>query len=758
MPDGNEFKGVIRTSILDSTPWWEEKPRAPEGAPNVLYILLDDTGYSQLGCYGSLIPTPNMDSLAQGGLRYTDFNTCALCSPTRSCLMTGFDSHRTGYAFLSATDMGFPNLSGRIDKKFGFLPEVLRENGYATFCVGKWHLCNESEMTGAGPYENWPLGRGFDRFYGFMNGATNQFYPELVQDNTMIDPPAHPDEGYHLSADLVDKAITYIGTEKSVYPDKPFFCYLALGAMHAPHHAPKEYMDKFKGQFDEGYEVYREKVFARQKQMGLLPDNAVLTPPNRWVRPWDSLNDWEKKVFARYMEAFAGFLNYTDEQLGRLFAFLKQIGQFDNTMIVLLSDNGAAPCGGENGCLSEHYHINLDKDAPLVNEKEYELIGTPESYNLYPPGWAWAGNTPLRLYKHWIHNGGVKVPCIISYPDRIKDAGSYRRQFHYITDLWPTVLDVCGIPMPEYVCGLKQEQRPGVSMTYSFDHANEPTHKKMQFFEVEGNRGIWQDGWKAVADHVDSPSFDDDVWELYHVSEDFCEMNDLAQAMPEKLEQLKKLWWEQAEENGAFPMLEGIMTTRDGFKFGMQVKLPPEPLAQHFTYYAGMEINAPVPRLRNKSFRLKAKVDYRTGDQGVLFACGFNIGGYAFYVEEGRLHFYYNFVCTEYMDVVSTTALPEGAHEFEFAFDYVKPGEGYGYLLIDGAVVSEKVRFCDTGYVIKSCIGVGRYSSSAVNIRHRARRDYFAYTGKYERVDMYIGTPVTLQDQLDALSLHASME
>jgi len=758
MDKNPQFKGQIRTSVLDSTPWWPEKQSAPEGAPNVLYILLDDTGYSQLGCYGSPIPTPNMDAIAADGVRFTDFNTCALCSPTRSCLMTGYHSHTTGYGFLSATDMGYPNLSGRIDKRFGFLPEVLRENGYATFCVGKWHLCNESEMTSAGPFDHWPLGRGFDRFYGFLNGATNQFYPELVQDNTMIDPPAAPDEGYHLSADLVDQAIKYIGTEKSVYPDKPFFCYLALGAMHSPHHAPKEYMDRFKGAFDEGYEVYRERVFARQKEMGLLPDSAVLTGINEWARPWNSLSDWEKKVFARYMEAFAGFLNYTDEQIGRLVAFLKEIGQYDNTMIVLLSDNGAAPCGGRYGALSELYHIHTDEQPPLVTEEEYERIGGPEAYNLYPPGWAWAGNTPLRLYKHWVHNGGVKVPCIISYPDRIKDKGGYRRQFHYVTDLWPTVLDVCGIEMPEKVNGIPQEPRPGVSMAYSFDAPNEPTHKKQQYFEVEGNRGIWKDGWKAVADHVNSPSFDADKWELYNTYEDFCETNDLAEVYPEKLKELQDLWWQEAEKYGVFPMLESIMTDRDGFTFGSQVKLPPMPAQQHFNYYAGMEINAPVPRLRNKSFRLTADVDYRDGDKGVLFACGFNIGGYVLYVDDGKLCFHYNFVASSYTDVVSNLPLPEGKHSFGFAFDYLEPKHGIGYVTVDGKAFGDPVEFTDTGFNVKSCIGVGRYASSAVKAQHKQYKDYFPYTGDYSRVELYIASPETIADYVTALNNHRDIE
>ncbi len=752
------FRGEIRTSVLDSTPWWPEKPKAPEGAPNVLYIVLDDTGYSHLGCYGSLIPTPNMDSIADDGLRFTDFNVCALCSPTRACLMSGYNNHTVGMSFLAANDMGYPNLSGTIDKRFGFLPEVLRENGYATFCVGKWHLCNESEATSAGPYEHWPLGRGFDRFYGFLNGATSQFNPELVRDNTMIDPPAGPNEGYHLSADLVDQAIKYIGTEKSVYPDKPFFCYLALGAMHSPHHAPMEYIDSFKGKFDEGYEVYREKVFARQKEMGLLPENAVLTEINDWVRPWASLNDWEKKVFARYMEAFAGFLYYTDEQIGRLLAFLKEIGQYDNTMIVLMSDNGAAAGGGKNGCLSEHYHIHTGQDPAMLNEEEYSRIGTPESCNLYPTGWAWAGNTPLRLYKHWVHNGGVRVPFVISCPDRIKDKGSFRRQFHYVTDLWPTVLDVCGIEMPDTVNGMPQQPRPGVSMVYTFDAPDAPTQKEHQYFEMAGNRGMRKGCWKAVADHVNSPSFDDDKWELYNTDNDFCEANDLAALYPEKLRELQELWWQEAEKNGVFPMLESHLSTRNGKQWGAQVKLKPLPPRQHFTYYAGMEINAPVPRIRNKSFRLTSDVDYRQGDSGVLFACGFNIGGYVLYVENGKLCFHYNFVDTWYMNAESSLALPEGKHSFGFSFDFIEPKRGIGCITVDGVPAGEAVEFTDTGFMVKSCIGVGRYSASPVKRSHKDKQNFFAYTGNYSRVDFRIGSPQDFDDSLDALLLHQENE
>ena len=344
------FRGVIKTSYMDSTPWWPEKKKPPEGAPNVVYVVLDDTGYSQLGCYGSGVPTPNIDSIAGEGIRFNNFHACALCSPTRASLLTGCDNRTVGMGYLSAWDLGYPSLKGNIDAKYGFISEALQQSGYATFCVGKWHLINNTEMGGAGPFNHWPLAKGFDKFYGFLGGATNQFYPELCQDNSIIDPPKAPEDGYHLSADLIDHAIKYISTEKATYPNKPFFCYLALGAMHSPHQAPREYIDKFSGAFDEGYDVYRQKVFERQKEMGLIPEGTELPPADKYVKPWDSLSDWEKKVYARYMEAFAGFLYYTDEQLGRLLDYLRKIGQYENTMIVLISDNGASADGGPNGC------------------------------------------------------------------------------------------------------------------------------------------------------------------------------------------------------------------------------------------------------------------------------------------------------------------------------------------------------------------------------------------------------------------------
>ena len=748
MSDNVGFKGVIKTSYTDSTPWWPESKRPPEGAPNILYVVLDDTGYSQLGCYGSLVPTPNMDSIAADGLRYSDFHVCALCSPTRASLLTGCNSHTVGFGYLSALDLGFPALSGRIDSKYGLLSETLQDSGYSTFCVGKWHLCNEVEMGGAGPFEHWPLGRGFDKFYGFMNGATSQFNPDLIQDNSIIDPPKTPEEGYHLSEDLVDRSIKYISTEKAAYPDKPFFCYLSFGAMHAPYHAPREYIDKFKGTFDEGYDAYRKKVFERQKEMGLIPENAVLSEINDMVEPWDSLNDWEKKVFARYMEVFAGFLNYTDEQLGRLLDYLKKIGQYDNTLIVLVSDNGASAEGGSLGSFGEQYHMFSDEWPGILSEDEYERIGGPESYSVYPTGWAWAGNTPLKWYKSWVHGGGIKVPCIISCPDRIKDKGGIRNQYHFVTDLYTTVLDICGIKQPEYIKGVQQEAKPGISMTYSFDDKNAPRQRHVQYYAMEGNRGIWCDGWKAVANHVVSPSFDEDQWELYHTDEDFSETLDLADKYPEKLKELIELWWREAGEYGVLPLTESHFRTRDGFKFNSMFKFAPSEHKSHYIYYPEMDINAPIPHLTNKSFKITVKADYQKGDQGVLYSCGYNMGGYVLYVENGKLHFNYNYLGARSTDVSADAQITEGEHEFAFDFMYTQPGKGVGRVLVDGSEVGRPVAFADSLFAVKSGLGVGRYATSSVERSHKSLPNHFAYTGKIDRADIELDR---LVDDMDLM-------
>ncbi len=758
MANNDKFQGVIKTSYMDSTPWWPEKKKPPEGAPNVVYVVLDDTGYSQLGCYGSGVPTPNIDSIAGEGIRFNNFHACALCSPTRASLLTGCDNRTVGMGYLSAWDLGYPSLKGNIDAKYGFISEALQQSGYATFCVGKWHLINNTEMGGAGPFDHWPLAKGFDKFYGFLGGATNQFYPELCQDNSIIDPPKAPEDGYHLSADLIDHAIKYISTEKATYPDKPFLCYLALGAMHSPHQAPREYIDKFSGAFDEGYDVYRQKVFERQKEMGLIPEGTELPPADKYVKPWNSLSDWEKKVYARYMEAFAGFLYYTDEQLGRLLDYLRKIGQYENTMIVLISDNGASADGGPNGSLSEQYHTISNDWADIVDEEGYEKIGGPECYCLYPPGWAWAGNAPLKLYKSWVHSGGIKVPCIMRCPKLIQDAGGIRDQYHFVTDIYATVLDVCGIKQPEFIKGVQQEPKHGISMKYTFDDKNAPRQRHVQYYEMVGNRAIWSDGWKAVANHVDSPTFDDDKWELYHVDEDFNEMHNVADKYPEKVKGLVDLWWHEAGKYGALPMVESMLRHINGFQHGKMLKFEPAELKTNFRYYPEMENNAPIPRLRDKCFLISAEADYKKGDEGVLFACGFNVGGYVLYIENDELRFHYNYLGSRYTTVVSAHGLPEGRHEFAVKFETSHINAGVAIMLIDGKESGEPVYFQDTLFTVMSGLGVGRYPLSPIEVVHRTKPNYFVYTNQIEHVDIILDRPIDDTDRLADLEASLSIE
>ena len=670
-----------------------------------------------------------------------------MCSPTRASLLTGCNNHTVGLGYLSNYNLGFPAVSGVIDPKYGYISETLLENGYSTFAVGKWHLCNQTSMSGAGPYDQWPLGRGFEKYYGFLNASTSQFHPTLIQDNTVVDPPKSPGEDYHLSADLVDHAVKYVGTQKSVAPEKPFFCYLAFGAMHGPHHAPKEYMEKFKGVFDDGYDVYREKVYKRQLELGLIPEGTVLTDRNEMAKPWDSLTSWEKKVYARFMEAFAGYLNYTDAQVGRFLDYLKKIGQYDNTLIVLVTDNGASAEGGPNGSVSELYHLLSMHWPDLADEEGYEKIGTADAQNNYPPGWAWAGNTPLKWYKSWVHAGGVKVPFIISYPDLIKDKGGIRSQYHHVIDVNTTVLDICGIKQPKVLNGVRQENKPGISMRYCFDEADVPRQRHVQYYEMLGNRGIWCDGWKAVANHVESPGFEDDVWELYHTDEDFSESTDLAEKYPEKLKELINLWWHEAGTYGVLPMLESHFRKRDNFDFNLMLRFAPFEYKSHIVYYPEMDINGPAPRVNNKSFTITACASYKTGDEGVLISAGVNVGGYVLYIEDGRLKFHFNYLDEIFYQIESDITITDGDHTFIFDFVNTQPYKGIGRVAVDGQYADGVPIGVYPLFPVAGGVGIGRYSNSPVQHKHKAK-GYFEYTGVIDRVEYDLERPTDDMDMM----------
>src|SRR5690242_3439373 len=572
-----EFKGRIDVDIRDSTADWEPylQPVAPPGSPNILYIVLDDVGYSAMEPWGGLIETPNINKLAQNGLTYTNWHTTALCSPTRSSLLTGRNHTTNGMACIAEATSGYPNANGHIPFECATIAEVLGERGWNTYMLGKWHLVASDEMNMASTKRNWPVGRGFERYYGFLGGETIQWYPDLVYDNHPVEQPATPDEGYHLTTDLTDKAIEFITDAKVIAPDKPFFMYFCPGATHAPHHVSKEWIEKYKGRFDMGYEAYRELVFERQKQLGIFPEHAELTEINPYigetsadgkpwnavdvVRPWDSLSDDEKRLFCRMAEVYAGFLSHTDHEIGRLLDFLEELGELDNTIVVFVSDNGASGEGGPNGSVNENKFFNGYVDTVEEGLRFMDNLGGPETYNHYPIGWAMAFNTPYKLYKRYAsHEGGIADTAIISWHKGIAAHGEIRDNYVNVCDITPTVYDLLGIDPPETVKGITQKPLDGVSFKAALADPGADNGKSTQFYTMLGTRGIWHRGWFANTVHAATPAgwshFDADRWELFHIEADRSQCHDLAGENPDKLEELKALWFAEAAKYNGLPL------------------------------------------------------------------------------------------------------------------------------------------------------------------------------------------------------------
>jgi arylsulfatase A-like enzyme len=690
------FEGVVNVDIRDSKPDWApfEPPKAPDGAPSVVYIVLDDVGFSALGCYGGPVETPNIDKLAAEGVRYTQWHTTALCSPTRSCLLTGRNHTRNSMACITEAAIGFPNASGTIPPENGMLPEILGELGWNTYMVGKWHLCPEDEMNLASTRRNWPSGRGFERWYGFLGAETSQWYPDLVYDNHLVDQPKSPEEGYHLTVDLTDKAIEFITDAKAVAPEKPFFLYYAPGACHAPHHVPKEWIEKYKGRFDIGYEAMREQTLARQKELGLVPKDTELPPinpigtpetrtgpegkpfpPLDVTRPWDSLSDDEKKLFCRMAEVYAGFLEHTDDQIGRLLGILDEYGWRENTLVVLVSDNGASGEGGPNGSVNEMKFANGIPDTIEANMPLLDDLGSPKTYNHYPNGWAMAFNTPFKMWKRYEFEGGTSDPCIISWPAGTQAKGEIREHYHHAIDIVPTVLDALGVEAPQTIKGHVQSPFDGVSMRSSLDDGNAPTTRNTQFYSMLGSRAIWHDGWKAVTNHPTIAGwshFNDDEWELYHTEVDRSELHNLASEQPDKLRELVNLWYAEAGANQAFPLDD---------RSALEIMTTPRPVLSpprdRYVYLPG---TAEVPEaqavnVRNRSYTIGALVDIPAkGAAGVLFAHGSPFGGHALYVKDNRLHYVYNFVGMTEEKIVATEELPTG-EELILSASFDKSGE-----------------------------------------------------------------------------------
>lgn len=660
-----EFEGVVGRTMPESEGWWPPLPTAPDGAPNVVIVLLDDVGYAQLGCYGSDIATPCFDGLAAAGHRYSNFHTTALCSPTRACLLTGRNHHSNGMARIVEFAAGFPGYNATIPHENGFLSEILLRNGYATFAVGKWHLTPASQMTMGAPRDKWPLGRGFERFYGFMGGETDQYHPELVYDNHHVEPPRTPEEGYHLTEDLADKAMLFMKDLRATSPDKPFFLWFTPGACHAPHQAPASYIEPYRGRFDHGWDAWRDDVFARQVASGLLPAGTRLSERPSWVPAWDSLTDDEQHLYARMMEVYAGFLTHTDAQVQRVLDFIDDMGELDDTIVIVMSDNGASAEGGAKGSFNEQYFFNFVPESMEENLRRVDDLGTPRANNHYPWGWAWAGNTPLKRFKRDTHEGGVADPLIVSWPQRLSNGGT-RHQYVHAIDVMPTLLDLIGIEPPEVIGGIEQSPIEGVSFAPSLRDAGVPSDHVTQYYEMLGSRALYHDGWKSVVFHPTpfiaydgtdvSKPFDDDIWELYHVAEDFAEVDDLADKEPEQLEKMKLLWWEEAERYQVLPLNnEPVKFSDRRFR------------RERHELYPGIgplpELIA--PNLRNRGFVIAAALTVpAAGDvDGAIVAHGSHSGGYALYVTKRRLHFTYNFVGTEVTTVSASVELPAGEVE-----------------------------------------------------------------------------------------------
>jgi arylsulfatase A-like enzyme len=753
---GSTFPGVIGRTIQESSPAWPEPLRAEPGAPNVLFIILDDTGFGQLGCFGGLINTPNIDRLAENGLRYNNMHTTALCSPSRSCFLTGRNHHSNAMSCITEGSEGYPGSNGNIPFENGFLSEILQQNGYGTLCLGKWHLTPAEQMSAAGPYDRWPLGRGFERFYGFLGGDTHQYYPDLVYDNHRIDPPKTPEQGYHLSADLADKAIEFISDVKQLAPDKPFFVYFAPGANHAPHHVPKEWADKYKGKFDDGWDAYRERVIKRQLDAGILPKGTLLSRHDPDVQDWNKLPPDERKLYARMMEVFAGFCEHVDHHIGRLVNFLERLGELDNTLIMLVSDNGASAEGGPHGSVNENLFFNNVPETASEGLKALPELGGPLYYNHYPWGWTFAGNTPFRRWKRETYRGGVSDPFIVHWPKGIKAKGEIRSQFCHGIDMVPTVLDALGIEPPAQIRGVTQSPIQGVSLKDTFDNPRAESKHHTQYFEMFGHRAIYHHGWRAVCPYP-GPSFseapvalgtpidekklrelDAKSWELYHVEEDFSETKNLAEAHRDKLIEMIAMWYVEAGKYNVLP-IDSRLTMRLADERPQLAKA-----RQKYTYYPA---TSSVPetvavKVLNRAHAISAHVEIpQGGAEGVIISHGGSTGGYSLFLKDQKLHYVHNYLGVQEFLVSSTHNVPEGPVELRFEFAPTgkpdlakgKGSAGRVQLYINGKLSGQGELPVTIPLTISISEGLecGRDSCSQVSTQYSAP---FAFTGVIHEV------------------------
>jgi arylsulfatase A-like enzyme len=745
-----EFKGKISERYEDSVEWWPQTvPPAPEGAPNVLIIVLDDVGFAQIGSFGGLSATPNIDKLAAGGLRFNNFHTAALCSPSRASLMAGRFPHSIGLGSHALTAMGFPGYNAIVPPSAKSVAKIMQLHGYVNYALGKWDHTPLYEVSQVGPFERWPSDEGFDHYYGFMAADADQYRTLMFQDHAPIE-PWKDKKDYHNSTDLADKAIEYITGHVSVAPERPFMVLFAPGAMHSPHQAPPEYIAKYRGKFDMGWDRARELILEKQKKLGIVPADAKLTERIADIPAWDTLSAEEQKLYARQMEVFAAMLEHVDHEIGRLVATLKRVGVLDNTLIFVTSDNGASGEGGLAGTFNETYVINAVQTPFEANMRHFDDWGGPSTYPHYHAGWAMAGNTPFRYFKQAVHRGGIQDPLIVHWPKGIEGRGEVRSQYHHIADIAPTILDILGLEVPEEIDGVKQQPMDGVSMRYAFNDAKAPDAKQVQYYEMFGNRAIWADGWKAVTLHANRlpwdinvvQPFDQDRWELYHVAEDYSESDDVADKYPEKLDELKKLFDEQAQKYHVYPLYDDLMqriAKQQDRLFGGKMT---------FTYYfpGAVRIAEKVsPPIKGRSHTITTELDIKGGEEGVIVACGGFTGGYTLFVKDGRLYYDYNYLDGVHY-VIKSPPLAKGKNDVKFVFVHTGNFAGTGELFVNGKSVG-KVDMPKTHpatFSLSETFDVGRDNGTQVSPLYTGE---FPYTGTLDKVVFDLGAFPKAEDK-----------
>ncbi|BBO33543.1 arylsulfatase [Lacipirellula parvula] len=744
------FSGNVGRTYLDSDPAQFPQPvKAPKGAPNVVLILLDDAGFGQFNTFGGGVPSPTMDRLAKEGLRFNRFHTTALCSPTRAALITGRNHHSAAFAGITELATGYDGYTCILPRSCGTVGEVLRQNGYNTAWIGKNHNTPTWELSDAGPFDRWANGLGFDYFYGFNAGDMNHWNPVLYENRNLV--PASDDPNYHLTEDLADHSIAWLRKAKSISPDKPFFLYVAPGATHAPHQAPKDWIAKFKGKFDNGWDEYRKETFARQKKLGVIPANAKLTARPDGLPAWESLNADQKRLYARMMEVFCAYGAHCDHEMGRIVEAVKALPDADNTVIIYIAgDNGSSAEGGIEGSLSENMFFNGFAEKWQDNIKAIDELGGPKHFNHFPSAWAHAMNTPFQWTKQVAsHFGGTRNPMIISWPAKIKDQGGMRSQFTHTIDVVPTIYEVCGITAPTELNGIEQKPIEGASFAAAFDDAKAKEQRTTQYFEMALNRGIYHEGWMASA--VSFPpwqatreGFDPDKqrWELYHVDEDFSQAEDLAAKEPAKLRELQDLWWVEAAEHNVLPL-----DWRGTIRMNAEAMGRPSLVRgrNHITYYPGTVglPDAASPPMLNKSWKVTAQIDVPEKAEGMIVTQGGLEGGYGLYLKEGKPTFVYNFLANDRTTLAAHEPLPKGKATLvaEFKYDgkpnpqnYADMGQGGTVTLsVNGKRIAEGrlERTIPIQMSISEGLDVGMDVGSAVSFDYKPP---FAFNGEIESV------------------------